>query len=137
MLTATAHAIPETLQQDLLIDGSHHLITDEPETVGGNGRAPSPHELLPAAVASCISTSLVMYARTKKWDLGDVEVAVAYDHHATPRRFEITIRLSGELSSEQRSRLEKVAESCPVRRALESGVVFAERIEQPGQLQAA
>src|SRR5271167_429535 len=97
-LTATARSVRGTLQQEVLIDGNHYLTTDEPQSVGGDGTGPAPHELFPAALAACVSTTLVMYARTKGWDLGDVTVDVDYDHHATPRRFEILIRLGGDLS---------------------------------------
>lgn len=134
-LTATAHSIPGTLRQEVVIDGQHRLITDEPERLGGEGSGPAPHELFPAALASCISTTLVMYARTKGWTLGDVFVAVDYDHRSTPRRFDVRIELGGELTDEQVSRLAKVAESCPVRRSIESGIEFVETIarreEQP------
>ena len=85
-LTATARSIPGSLRQEIVIDGRHHLTTDEPVAVGGEGSAPAPHELLVAALAGCVSTVLVMYARTKQWDLGEVSVDVDYDHHATPRR---------------------------------------------------
>jgi putative redox protein len=127
-LTAVARSIPGTLRTDVLVDGRFHLVTDEPEEVGGDGSAPAPHELFPAAVASCVATTLVMYARTKGWELGDVEVDVDYDHISTPRRCEIEIRLGGDLSETQLRRLEKVAAACPVRRAVEAGVVFEERI---------
>jgi len=83
-LTATARSIAGTLRQEIVIDGSHRLITDEPERVGGEGSAPSPHELFPAALAACVATTLVRYARTKEWDLGDVTVDVDYDHRSTP-----------------------------------------------------
>jgi putative redox protein len=129
-LTATAHSIRGTLRQEIVIDGKHRLITDEPEAVGGDGSAPAPHELVPAALASCISTTLVMYARTKSWDLGDIDVDVAYDHRSTPRRFEVVIRLGGDLSDLQLERLEKVAAACPVRRSIEVGIEFAERVER-------
>ena len=128
-LTATARSIPRTLRQEVVIDGSHRLITDEPERVGGDGSAPAPHELLPAALAACISTTLVMYARTKQWELGEVRVDVDYDHRSTPRRFEVVIRLTGDLSDRQLERLEKVAAACPVRRSIETGIEFDERIE--------
>jgi putative redox protein len=127
-LTATSRSIRGTLRQEILIDGKHRLITDEPESVGGDGSGPAPHELLPAALASCISTTLVMYARTKEWDLGDVSVEVEYDHHATPRQFEIAVGVSGDLSDAQLDRLEKVAAACPVRRSIEAGIDFHERI---------
>ena len=128
-LTATARSIPGTLRQEVVIDGRHRLITDEPERVGGDGSGPAPHELFPAALAACISTTLVMYARTKEWKLDEVEVDVDYDHRSTPRRFEIDIRVTGDLSVAQIDMLEKVAAACPVRRAVESGIEFVERIE--------
>jgi putative redox protein len=129
-LAATARSIPGTLRQEVVIDGKHRLITDEPEHLGGDGSAPAPHELFPAALAACISTTLVMYARTKSWDLGEVSVAVDYDNRSTPRRFEVAIELGGELSDEQLERLEKVAASCPVRRSVEAGVEFSETIKR-------
>jgi len=128
-LTASAHSVPGTLRQEVMIDGRHRLVTDEPESVGGDGSAPAPHELLPAALAACVSTTLVMYARTKEWELDEVEVDVDYDHQSTPRRFEIEIRLTGDLSEPQVERLEKIAAACPIRRAIESGIEFVERIE--------
>jgi putative redox protein len=130
-LTATARAIPGTLRQQVLIDGRHRLVTDKPVDVGGDGSGPSPHELLPAGLAACAASTLVMYARTKGWDLGEVTVDVEYDNEATPRRIETVIRLGGELNEEQLERLEKVARTCPLRRSLETGFEFAERIEVP------
>jgi putative redox protein len=127
-LAAVARSIPGTLRTDVVVDGRFHLVTDEPEVLGGEGSAPAPHELFPAALASCVATTLAMYARTKGWELGEVEVDVDYDHLSTPRRFDVEIRLGGDLSEAQLRRLEKVAASCPVRRAVEAGVVFDERI---------
>ena len=127
-LHATARSIPGTLRQEVVIDGKHRLITDEPEDVGGDGSAPAPHELLPAALASCVTTTLVMYARRRGWDLGEVSAVVDYDHRSTPRRCEVEITLTGTLDDAQLERLRAVADSCPVRRALESGFLFEERL---------
>lgn len=127
-LTATSRSIPGTLRQEVVIDGRHHLVTDEPQSVGGDGNGPAPHELFPAALASCISTTLVMYARTKAWELGDVTVAVDYDHHSTPRTFHVEIEVGGNLSDVQLERLERVARACPVRRSIEAGIAFEETI---------
>jgi putative redox protein len=114
----------------VVIDGTHHLVTDEPKRLGGEGTGPAPHELFPAALAACVSTTLVMYARTKRWDLRDVRVAVDYDQRSAPRRFEISIEIEGELSDAQRDRLKRVARSCPLRRSIETGIEFHERIAQ-------
>jgi putative redox protein len=127
-LVATARSIPGTLQQDVVVDRRFRLTTDEPESLGGDGSAPAPHELLPAALASCISTTIVMYARTKGWEIGEVTVAVDYDQRATPRRFVTEIEIAGELDEQQLARLEKVAAACPLRRALETGFDFDEHL---------
>jgi len=127
-LIATARSIPGTLRQEVLIDGQHRLITDQPEELGGGRAGPSPHELLPAALAACVTVTLVQYGRTKGWDLGEVTVDVEYDKASTPRRVETLIRLDGDLTETQLERLEKVARACPLRRSLETGFEFAERI---------
>jgi putative redox protein len=130
-LTATARSIPGTLRQQVVIDGRHRLVTDEPEQLGGDGSGPAPHELFPAALAACTATTLVMYARTKGWELGPVDVAVDYDHKATPRTVDIRVTLGGDLSAEQLERLESVARSCPIRRAIEAGFVFHDVVARP------
>ena len=147
-LTATARSIPGTLRQDILVDGRHRLTTDQPERVGGEGTAPAPHELFPAALAGCVASTLALYARTKEWDLGEVTVDVDYDHHATPRRVQIDVRLTGDLDPAQLTRLRKVAAACPLRRSIESrnrvrGAARMNRVrhgtvvEQPGDERAA
>jgi putative redox protein len=125
-LTATAWTRADTLRQEILIDGRHRLVTDEPEHLGGTDEGPAPHELIPAALAGCIATTLRMYARTKGWSLGELSVEVDYDHTSTPRHFDVSVNLSSGLSSEQRRRLMRVAEACPVRRAIEAGMTFDE-----------
>jgi putative redox protein len=129
-LIATARSVPGTLRQDVLIGGEHALVTDQPVEAGGGGSGPSPHELLPAALAACVAFTLTAYARTKDWDLGTVSVAVDYDHHATPRRFLVRIDLDGDVTPLQLERLRKVAAACPVRRAVEVGFVFEERMQR-------
>jgi putative redox protein len=129
-LTATARSVPGKLRHDVVVDGRFRLVTDEPERLGGDGRGPAPHELFPAALAACVSTTLVRYGRTKEWDLGQVTVEVTYDHRSTPRRFDVAIQVTGELDDEQLARLEKVAAACPLRRSIEAGIEFHEEIER-------
>ena len=129
-LSATARSIPGTLRQEVVIDGQHRLITDQPERLGGDGSGPSPHELFAAALAACVTVTLVQYGRTKGWKLGDVRVAVDYDHHSTPRRFDVAVELGGELTDAQLERLARVARACPLRRSIEAGIEFAETISR-------
>lgn len=129
-LTAVSRSIPGTLRQEIVIAGTHRLITDEPPEVGGEGSAPAPHELLAAALAGCVSTTLVMYAGRKGWDLGEVTVDVDYDHRSTPRRCDVDVSVTGDLTAEQLERLESIAAACPVRRSLETGFEFHERLHR-------
>jgi uncharacterized OsmC-like protein len=69
---------------------------------------------------------LVLYAKPRDLDLGELRVDVDYD--TTPRRVEITIHLPDHLTDNQVTRLQRVAETCPVRRALEAGFTFNERL---------
>ena len=44
-------------------------------------------------------------------------------------RFEVKIRVSGELDEEQRQRLAYIASRCPVKRTLEGSPQFVETVE--------
>jgi organic hydroperoxide reductase OsmC/OhrA len=81
--TATARSIDGTLLHEIDVNGRHTITTDEPKTLGGTDTAPSPHELLAAMLASCVSTMIVLYAQRREWDLGDFRVDVDYDADTT------------------------------------------------------
>ncbi|HWJ49467.1 MAG TPA: OsmC family protein [Solirubrobacteraceae bacterium] len=127
-MTATARPIDGTLRHEIDVNGRHTITTDEPEKLGGSDTAPAPHELLPAILASCVSTMITLYARTRDWELEDVRVDVSYDHDSTPRQVHTTIHLPDGLTPEQVRRLQRVAETCPVKRALEAGFTFEQLI---------
>ena len=133
-LTATSRSIPGTLRQEIIIDGKHRLITDEPVEVGGDGSAPAPHELLPSRTRILRLDHAGHVRPPQDWDLGEVRVDVSYDHRATPRRADITISIGADLSTEQRELLEKVAAACPVRRSIETEFEFNEQIVSAGDL---
>lgn len=126
--TASARRIGGTLRHEVDVNGRHTIITDEPESLGGTDTGPAPHELLPASLASCISTVIALYAQRKEWDIGEVRVDVEYDNESVPRRFDVTVHLPVSLTQGQIDRLRRVAGTCPVRRALEAGFTFHERI---------
>jgi len=126
--TATAQPIDGTLRHEIDVNGRHTITTDEPARLGGTDTAPTPHELLAATLASCVCTMLMLYARPRGLDLGELRVDVGYDAETTPRSVEVTIHLPDHLTDEQVRRLEKVAETCPVRRALEAGFTFHEQL---------
>ena len=117
-----------------VVIGSHRLRADEPRDAGGDDTGPSPYGYLAAALGTCTSMTLRMYADRKQWPLERVSVTVAHDRiHAadceecetkTGRidRFDRTLRLSGPLSAEQRQRLIEIADRCPVHQTLHGPV---------------
>jgi putative redox protein len=133
-LTASARCSGDSMRTEVVVDGRHHLVTDEPARLGGTDTGPAPHELVPAALAACVTTTVQTYARTKGWRLGEVAVDVVYDNRSTPRHFDVTVHLPDDLSDDQRRRLMRVAEACPVRRAIEAGMTFDEHL--PGEVAA-
>lgn len=129
MFTATARSIAGTLRHEVDVNGRHTIVTDEPERLGGTDTGPAPHELMAAMLAACASTMIVLYARRRDWRLGDTRVDVRYDADVTPRQVELSVHLPDGLTPDQVERLRRVAETCPARRALESGFMFDEQIE--------
>lgn len=135
--TASARRIGNTLRHEVDINKRHTIITDEPANLGGTDTGPAPHELLPATLASCIATMISMYTQGKGWQLSGVSVDVEYDHESTPRHFDVAVHLPDGLTPDQIERLRRVADSCPVRRAMEAGFSFDERIRTAPNMKAA
>ncbi len=127
-MTAKARRTSNSLKHEVDVNGRHTIVTDEPEHLGGTDAGPAPHELLAATLASCIATMIAMYAQNRSWDIGETGVDVDYDPDSSPRRFSIEVHLPSDLTPDQRRRLQRVAETCPVRRALEAGFTFEETI---------
>jgi putative redox protein len=107
----------------------HAVISDEPSP-DGDDLGPTPYELLLAALGACTSMTLLMYARRLGWPLQNVQIELTHERrHAEDcedcedpgARLEVirrSIRLEGDLTSEQRSRLAEIARKCPVHRTL-------------------
>jgi putative redox protein len=115
------------------------LVTDEPEALGGEGAGPDPYALLLAALGSCVSMTLTMYARRKGWPLERVRVRLRQRRvHSKDcaecgdtlegfvHQIERAVELEGELTAEQRERLQEIAHRCPVHRTLTSEIAVTE-----------
>jgi putative redox protein len=129
-MRATARRENGRLKHEVEIRG-HRVVADEPRANGGDDAGPSPQELLAASLASCTAITMELYARRKRWDVGEVVVDVRYEaaQRGSPTRFWMEVRLPKELPEEQRERLMQIAAKCPVHRALEGEVMFEERVE--------
>ena len=127
-MTATARSVGGSLRHEVDVNGRHLIVTDEPERLGGTDLGPAPHELLAAMLASCVSTMIVLYAKSRNWGLAGVWVEVVYDADPTPRQIDVRVHLPAGLTPGQVERLRRVADSCPARRALEAGFTFEEEL---------
>jgi putative redox protein len=115
--------------------GRHRITADEPEASGGTDRGPSPYDLLVAALGACMSMTIALYARTKKWPLTGVTVTLRHSRvHARDcadcvtrddtllDRVDAEVLLDGALTPEQGDRLLEIANRCPVHRTLKSEI---------------
>jgi uncharacterized OsmC-like protein len=134
-VTVTSHA---NLQNQVRY-GDHTFITDEPREAGGEDAGPDPYTLLLGALGSCISMTTMLYARRKGWPLERVTVRLrqkrihAKDCEECERsedgyvhRIERLVTFEGNLSEEQRVRLQEISHKCPVHKTLTSEIAIVD-----------
>jgi len=128
----------DAFRTDVVANG-HPLVADEPASVGGSDSGPSPYELLGAALGSCTTMTMRMYAERKDWPLERSVVRVTHRKiHARDcadcesrggAKVDLLhreIELQGPLDAEQRERLKEIANRCPVHRTLTEGEIRVE-----------
>lgn len=120
--------------EQMLLDGRHTLIADEPVSAGGADVGPGPYELLVMSLGACTSMTVHLYANRKKWALEQCVVRLRHTkvyaedcaNCEKPKsmidRIYREIEFIGVLDAEQRSRLLEIADHCPVHRTLSAKI---------------
>lgn len=122
--------------------GAHAFVADEPAAVGGSDLGPTPYDYLAAALASCTSMTLMMYAARKGLTLDAANVAVSHRRiHAEDcedcksesgriHEFERVVTLEGELTEAETTRLMEIADMCPVHKTLSNEIRIRSRLAE-------
>ncbi|AMV15231.1 TPA: OsmC family protein [Legionella pneumophila] len=123
-----------------IIIGNHILTADEPIINGGKDTGPSPYDFLLAALGSCTSMTLRMYAKLKQFPLENVIVRLKHEkihvddcigcenNNSKLDHIERLIELEGTLTQEQRTKLLEIADKCPVHRTLTSKIIITTKL---------
>jgi putative redox protein len=97
------------------------LATAAPVDNLGDGSSFSPTDLVAAALASCMVTTMAIVAERDGVDLSKVTFRVEKHMHPEPRRIArlpVTIHMPASLPPAERLKLERAANTCPVHRSL-------------------
>ena len=138
--TVTVRSRPGAAYTTEIEAGNHAWLANEPaDAVDDLG--PNPYDLLLAALGSCTTMTLQIYARRKGWPLDTATVTLRHERHALPsddgrstiRWEEIRreIELAGPLDDEQRARLLEIAGRCPVQRTIAGDLRVIDELAAP------
>jgi putative redox protein len=114
-----AHSLQGTTAIELGA-GTARWRADLDASIGGAGNDPTPHELLDSALAACTVLTLQLYARRKQIPLTGAQAQVERQEGGGVYRMVRQLTLEGDLSETQRTDLLRVANACPIHKALQN-----------------
>ncbi len=103
-----------------------------PGVEGGGDEGPNPMAYLYAAIAGCTAMSVRGYAARKGMALEsvDVDVTPIRAGKGPVERIEVGLRFTGDLSEDEKKRLEAAAAGCTVRKTIERSPEFVEFVRE-------
>lgn len=116
MIHARSRAVPHQVE---FTTGTHVALADVPVEKGGAGAGFGPHELLEAALATCLVMTARMVAEKHDLPLESAECQVRIDRtNPDAACLEYNLTLHGRLNPDQQARIHEAVRRCPVARTL-------------------
>ena|ERR1019366_5209338 len=116
MIQSTSLDVPYQVK---FTNGQCTAIADVPKEKGGEGQGFGPHELMEAALATCLTMTVQMHAKKHNIPLLRASVEVLIDRTRPPEvPLVYSVKFEGPLSVVQEEELAAAASSCPVIRTL-------------------
>lgn len=101
-----------------LSNGVHLVYSDEPTNKGGKDIGPSPQDFLRMSLASCTAITLRMYVNRKGLSVEKIIVEIRTESVGNKTIFHRNVFVKGTITNEQREKLMKIANACPVHKIL-------------------
>ncbi|MCU4436315.1 OsmC family protein [Acinetobacter bereziniae] len=115
---AKVKTYPEPWSGEVL-SGKHQLITDKPESFGGQDKGLAPYDFVCSGLISCTMITLRMYAQHKGFDLGEFTVEADFNANKEGKEWiERRLSFANALSEELRQKVLDICQKTPVTKTL-------------------
>jgi putative redox protein len=99
----------------------HKVAVDQPVKAGGSDSAPTPLELVPAALGTCVAYFVQQFLTARGLDPAGMSVEVRSTDAPAPHRigrFDVEVRIPGGVPDKYREAVRRAAETCTVHHTL-------------------
>jgi uncharacterized OsmC-like protein len=97
------------------------VLSDQPESGGGENTAMTPTELFVASLALCVGAFVVYFAQRHDIQLEGMKIETDYQMSDNPRRvgaIQVRVHMPGPVSERHQAALQRTAEHCVVHNTL-------------------
>lgn len=102
-----------------------NAFADTTRDKGGGGAGFRPHDLLEAALATCLNMEIRIFADRHDIPIEEVRTAVTLDRSLPDQSlFRYSVDLKGPISEQERRRLLRVADACSIHKTLSRNLQF-------------